>query len=82
MGIISTILVGFLVGVVAKFLRPGPDPGGFLATVLIGIAGSMVATYAGQAVGLYSAGRPAGFVGAVLGAVAVLILYNRLRTSH
>jgi uncharacterized membrane protein YeaQ/YmgE (transglycosylase-associated protein family) len=78
MNIIWTILVGFLVGLIARFLRPGPDPAGFVVTVLIGIAGSLVATYGGQALRIYQAGQPAGFIGAVIGALVVLWLYHRL----
>lgn len=82
MSVIWTILVGFVVGVIARFLRPGPDPAGFLGTVLIGIAGSLVATYGGQALRVYRAGEPAGFIGAVIGALLVLWVYNRLVRSR
>ncbi len=79
MQIIWTILIGFVIGVIAKFLRPGRDPSGFFITALIGIAGSFVATYAGQALGIYRAGEPAGFIGAVIGAIIVLFIYHKLR---
>lgn len=76
MGIIWTIIIGFLAGVVAKFLMPGRDPGGFIITTLLGIVGAVVATYLGQAVGWYRAGQGAGFIGAVVGAVILLFLYR------
>ena len=78
MGIIATIVSGFIVGLLAKFLTPGRDPGGFIITILIGIAGSLLATYGGQALGLYTAGEPAGFVGSLIGAIILLLLYRLL----
>lgn len=79
MGIIGTIIIGLLAGVVAKLLMPGKDPGGFIITILLGIAGALVATYLGQAIGWYQAGEEAGFVGAVVGAVIILIIYRMVR---
>lgn len=76
MGIIWSIIIGFLAGLVAKFLMPGRDPGGFIITTLLGIVGAVVATYLGQAVGWYRAGEGAGFIGAVVGAVIVLAIYR------
>ena len=76
MGIIGTIIIGLLAGIVAKFLMPGRDPGGFIITILLGIAGAFVATYLGQAVGWYRAGEGAGFIGAVVGAVVILLIYR------
>ena len=76
MHLIGTILIGFLAGVVAKLLTPGRDPGGFIVTTLIGIAGAFVATYLGQSIGWYRAGEGAGFVGAVVGAIIVLVVYH------
>lgn len=76
MGIIWTILIGFVVGMLAKMLTPGKDPSGFFITAIIGIAGSLLATYGGQALGLYSAGEPAGFIGSLVGAVILLVLYH------
>lgn len=72
--IIFIILIGFVVGLVARWIGPGAHIQGFWITVLIGIAGSVVATYGGQALGLYSVGRPAGFIGSVVGAIALLAL--------
>jgi len=76
MGIIWTILIGFVVGLLAKMLTPGKDPSGFFITAAIGIAGSLLATYGGQALGLYNAGEPAGFIGSLVGAIILLVLYH------
>ena len=76
MGIIWTILIGFVVGLLAKMLKPGRDPSGFIITVLIGIAGSLLATYGGQALGLYQAGQAAGFIGSLIGAIILLVIYG------
>lgn len=76
MGILWTILIGFIVGLVAKFLMPGRDPGGFIVTVLIGIVGSVLASYLGGAMGLYKIGESAGFIAAVLGAMLLLFIYR------
>ncbi|MBL8437908.1 MAG: GlsB/YeaQ/YmgE family stress response membrane protein [Zoogloeaceae bacterium] len=74
MGIISTILIGLVVGLVARFLKPGEDSMGWIKTILVGIGGAVLATYGGQAVGLYQAGQGAGFIGSVVGAVILLYL--------
>ena len=81
MGIIWTILIGFVVGLLAKMLTPGRDPTGFFITAAIGIAGSLLATFAGQALGWYTAGEPAGFVGSLVGAVIVLVIYHLVRRN-
>lgn len=78
MGILWTIIIGLIVGIVAKFLMPGKDPGGFIITTLLGIGGSLLATWAGQALNLYQVGEPAGFIGAVIGAIILLILYRMI----
>ena len=78
MEIIWTIIIGGIAGAVAKFLMPGRDPGGFIITILLGIAGAFVATYLGQAVGWYEAGEGAGFIGAVVGAIVILIAYRMI----
>jgi uncharacterized membrane protein YeaQ/YmgE (transglycosylase-associated protein family) len=80
MGIIWTIIIGLLAGIVAKFLMPGRDPGGFIITALLGIVGAVVATYLGQAMGWYRADEGAGFIGAVVGAIIVLIIYRFITT--
>ena len=64
MSILWAIIIGFIVGVVAKFLMPGRDPGGFILTTILGIVGALVATFLGQAMGVYAAGQSAGFIGA------------------
>ncbi len=79
MTIIWAIIIGFIVGLVAKFLMPGRDPGGFIVTALLGIVGALVATFLGQAMGIYAAGQSAGFIGAVIGAIVVLLVYHMIR---
>ena len=81
MGIIWTILIGFIVGLLAKMLTPGRDPSGFFITVVIGIAGSLLATYGGQALGLYTAGQAAGFIGSLVGAIILLVIYHLIRRN-
>ena len=77
MSIIWTIIIGFLAGVVAKFIMPGDnEPSGFVMTTILGIVGSIVASYLGQALGWYKAGEGAGFIGAVVGAVVLLLIYG------
>ena len=76
MHILGTILIGLLAGIVAKLLMPGRDPGGLIITTLLGIAGAIVATYLGQAIGWYRADEGAGFIGAVVGAVILLAIYH------
>jgi uncharacterized membrane protein YeaQ/YmgE (transglycosylase-associated protein family) len=76
MAIIWTIVIGFVVGLLAKMLKPGRDPSGFIITVLIGIAGSLLATYGGQALGVYRAGEAAGFIGSIIGAIILLVIYG------
>ncbi|MBC7802175.1 MAG: GlsB/YeaQ/YmgE family stress response membrane protein [Gemmatimonadaceae bacterium] len=73
---IGAIIIGGLAGLVAKFLMPGRDPGGFIITILLGIGGAMVATWLGTQVGWYRAGDSAGFIGAVIGAVIILFIYR------
>ncbi|RYX93631.1 MAG: GlsB/YeaQ/YmgE family stress response membrane protein [Comamonadaceae bacterium] len=75
---IATILIGLVVGIIAKFLMPGRDPGGFIITILLGIAGSAIATYLGRALGFYQIGESAGFIAAVIGAVILLFVYRLL----
>jgi uncharacterized membrane protein YeaQ/YmgE (transglycosylase-associated protein family) len=77
MGIIWTIIIGFVAGVIAKFIMPGDnEPSGFILTTILGIVGAFVATWLGQALGWYSAGQGAGFIGAIVGAVIVLFVYG------
>jgi uncharacterized membrane protein YeaQ/YmgE (transglycosylase-associated protein family) len=79
MDILWTIVIGFVVGVIAKLLMPGRDPGGFIITILLGIGGSFIATDIGQRLNWYREGQPAGFIGAILGAILILILYRLIR---
>ena len=75
---IWTLFIGLIIGVVAKFLMPGRDPGGFIITILLGIGGAMLANWAGSSMGAYESGQPAGFLAAVLGAMVILFLYRAL----
>ncbi len=77
-GFIGWIVFGLIVGVLAKFLMPGKDPGGIVVTSLVGIVGAMVGGFLGQVVGLYSPGQPAGLVMSVIGAVVLLFGYRKL----
>ena len=77
MGILWTIIIGFVAGVIAKFIMPGEnEPAGFILTAILGIVGAFVATYLGQALGWYRPGEGAGLIGAVVGAVVVLLVYG------
>ncbi|HEY0352027.1 MAG TPA: GlsB/YeaQ/YmgE family stress response membrane protein [Enterovirga sp.] len=77
MGIIWTIIIGFLAGIIAKFIMPGDnEPQGFILTTILGIIGAFVATYLGQALGWYRPGEGAGFIGAIVGAVVVLFIWG------
>ena len=70
------LIIGFIVGVVAKFLMPGKDPGGFIITILLGIAGAFVAGFLGRSLGWYQVGDPAGFIASVVGAILLLLVYR------
>ena len=77
MNIIWTIIIGFIAGLLAKFITPGSnEPSGFILTTILGIVGAVVATYLGQALGWYRAGEGAGLIGAVVGAVLVLLIWG------
>jgi len=76
MHIIWTIVIGFFAGLIAKMLTPGNGPGGFFMTAVLGIAGSLVASYLGQALGLYTAGHVAGFIASIIGAIVLLVIYH------
>jgi uncharacterized membrane protein YeaQ/YmgE (transglycosylase-associated protein family) len=77
MGIIWTIIIGFVAGLVAKLIMPGPnEPSGFILTTILGVVGAFVATFLGQALGWYSAGEGAGLIGAIVGAVIVLAIWS------
>ena len=77
MHIIWTIIIGFVAGIIAKLIAPGPNnPGGFILTTILGIVGAFLATYLGQAIGWYRADEGAGFIGAIVGAVIVLAIWH------
>jgi uncharacterized membrane protein YeaQ/YmgE (transglycosylase-associated protein family) len=76
MGILGWIVFGLIVGAIAKLLMPGRDPGGIIVTMVLGIVGALLGGFIGQAVGLYGPGEPAGFIMALLGAIAVLFIYR------
>lgn len=76
MGILGWVLFGLVVGIVAKLVMPGKDPGGIIITILLGIVGALIGGFLGQALNLYEPGEPAGFIGATLGAILVLWVYR------
>jgi uncharacterized membrane protein YeaQ/YmgE (transglycosylase-associated protein family) len=76
MEIVWTIVIGFVVGLLAKFVMPGRDSAGFFITAAIGIIGSLIASYGGRAIGLYHGDQTAGFFGAFIGAIILLVLYR------
>jgi uncharacterized membrane protein YeaQ/YmgE (transglycosylase-associated protein family) len=76
LGWIGWIIFGLIVGIVGKFLMPGRDPGGFIVTILLGIAGALLGGFVGRALGFYQEGEPAGFIMAVLGAIILLAIYR------
>jgi uncharacterized membrane protein YeaQ/YmgE (transglycosylase-associated protein family) len=82
MGILGWILFGLVVGVIAKFLMPGRDPGGFIITIVLGIVGALVGGMLGRAVGWYGPNETAGFFMALLGAIVLLVLYRLFTRSH
>jgi uncharacterized membrane protein YeaQ/YmgE (transglycosylase-associated protein family) len=79
MSLIWAILIGFFVGIIAKLLTPGRDPSGFFVTAIIGIVGSLIATFLGRALGWYATGETAGFLGALVGSIIVLLGYRMLK---
>ena len=79
MGVIWTIVLGFVVGVVAKLLHPGKENMGFIVTILLGAAGSLVAGLVGEAVGWYKAGEGAGFIASVVAAIVLLFIYGKIK---
>ncbi len=83
MSILGTILIGFIVGLIARALKPGDDRLGLIMTTLLGIAGSFLARYAGMAMGLYTEGQAAGWIASVIGAVVLLFIYAMVKgRSH
>jgi uncharacterized membrane protein YeaQ/YmgE (transglycosylase-associated protein family) len=83
MGIIWTIIIGFVAGVIAKLIMPGPnEPSGFILTTILGIVGAFLATFLGQAIGWYRADEGAGFIGAVVGAIIVLAIWGMIQSRR
>lgn len=78
MGILGTLIIGLIVGALARFLLPGEQKMGWIMTCLLGIAGAFAAGYVGQALGLYAVGQPAGFIGSVIGAIVLLFAWTKL----
>ena len=78
-GLLGWILFGLIVGVIAKLLMPGRDPGGFIITALLGIAGAVLGGFIGRAMGFYGPGEPAGFLMSTLGAIVLLFIYHKMR---
>ena len=79
MTILGILLIGLVVGLIARFLTPGPNPRGIIVTIVIGIVGAVIATYGGQALNLYQPGEPAGFFGSVIGAVVLLVILRLIQ---
>jgi uncharacterized membrane protein YeaQ/YmgE (transglycosylase-associated protein family) len=79
MNVLWMLIIGLIVGAVAKLIMPGRDPGGIIVTILLGIAGAVVAGLLGRAVGWYQEGEPAGFIASVIGAILLLIVYRMVR---
>ena len=77
--LIWIILIGAVVGALAKFVMPGADPGGFFVTALLGMAGALVATFVGRFIGLYGPGQGAGFLASIVGAILVLLIYRSVK---
>ena len=83
MGFIWTILIGFIAGIIAKFIMPGDnEPSGFILTTILGIVGAFVATFLGQALGWYTPGEGAGLIGAVVGTIIVLVIWGAVVKKH
>lgn len=81
-GVLGWILFGLVAGVIAKLLMPGKDPGGFIVTILLGIAGALLGGFLGRAMGLYGEGEPAGMIMSILGAILLLALYRVMTRSR
>jgi uncharacterized membrane protein YeaQ/YmgE (transglycosylase-associated protein family) len=83
MGILWIVIVGFVAGIIARFLAPGPNnPTGFVLTAILGIAGAFLATFIGQAIGHYDPGQGAGFITSTIGAVVVLFIWHRIAAAR
>lgn len=82
MDLLWTLVVGLVVGALAKFIMPGKDPGGIIITIILGICGALLAKYLGQALGIYEPGETAGFLGALVGAILLLWIYRMVRRNR
>jgi uncharacterized membrane protein YeaQ/YmgE (transglycosylase-associated protein family) len=81
LGLLGTVIFGLIVGVLAKLVMPGRDPGGLIITILLGIAGAFVGSYAGRALGWYGPGDSAGFIMSTIGAIVLLAIYRMLKRA-
>ena len=79
MGILWMLIIGLIVGAIAKLLMPGKDPGGFIVTILLGIVGALIAGFVGRALGWYAEGEPAGLIASVIGAILLLLIYRMVK---
>lgn len=75
-------IIGLVIGVIARFLMPGRQPGGFIITAIIGIVGSLLATWLGKAIGWYQPGQTAGWIGSIIGAIILLVIYHLIRRHN
>lgn len=82
MDLLWTLVVGLVVGALAKFIMPGKDPGGIIITIILGICGALLAKFLGQALGLYAEGQTAGFIGAIVGAILLLAIYRMIKKNR
>jgi uncharacterized membrane protein YeaQ/YmgE (transglycosylase-associated protein family) len=83
MSVIGAIIIGLIVGFIAKLITPGdPKPRGFILTAVLGIAGALVAQFLGQAIGLYQSGEPAGFFGAIIGSIIILLIWRQVARAR
>jgi len=82
MDLLWTLVVGLVVGALAKFIMPGKDPGGIIITIILGICGALLAKFLGQALGIYAAGETVGFLGALVGAILLLWIYRMVRKNR
>ena len=82
MGIIWTIVLGFVIGLIAKFIHPGKENMGFIMTILLGVAGSFLAGVIGQFIGWYKAGQGAGFIASVIVAILILVIYGKIKSKR
>jgi uncharacterized membrane protein YeaQ/YmgE (transglycosylase-associated protein family) len=81
MWLLVALIIGFIVGLIAKFLMPGRDPSGFIITSLLGIGGSLVAAFLGRTLGWYLPGEPVGFIASIIGAMIILAVYRAVRSK-